>query len=278
MEKMRTIIEKSKMVDSDSKYKYEIPKCPICGEPIGKVVKTAFGTIVGPRACKCRREKLNKQNIESKNLEKQIRLKQVIKNSLINKSFRKNTFKNWNHFLGNERLYKISKKYAENFYRMKENNQGILVYGNSGNGKTYFSSCIANYLLDKLIPVMCIGSIGLTEKISESKKSFGENGIFKLLNSLDNADLLIIDDLGTEPDNKWTRAMIYQIIEKRNTSKLPLIITTNINLSELKERYDERTYSRLIKMCRFIENTSNDIRKVQGRQQTSLFKEILETK
>lgn len=278
MDKIKTILEKSKMMDLDLKCNYEIPKCPLCGEPIGKVVKTAVGTIIGPRACKCRREELNKKNIESRNLEKQIRLKQVIKNSLISKSFRKNTFKNWNHYLANERLYKIGKKYVENFNKMKENNQGILVYGNSGNGKTYFSACIANYLLDKLIPVMCIGAIGLTEKISESKKSFGDSGIFKILNNLDNADLLIIDDLGTEPDNKWTRSMIYQIIEKRNESKIPLIITTNIKLNELKERYDERTYSRLIKMCRFIENTSNDIRKIQGREQTSMFKKILESK
>ncbi|WP_246615174.1 hypothetical protein [Clostridium thailandense] len=72
-------------------------------------------------------------------------------------------------------------------------------------------------MVQKLIPVICVGAIALTERISQSKRTFGDDGIFTVLNALENADLLIIDDLGAEEDNKWTRAMVYQIIEKRNT-------------------------------------------------------------
>lgn len=81
---------------------------------------------------------------------------------------------------------------------MRESNQGILIYVEAGNGKTYFSASIANALLDKLVPVICVGTIALTERISQSKKNYGEEGIFTVLNALENADLLIIDDLGTE--------------------------------------------------------------------------------
>ncbi|SFB03111.1 hypothetical protein [Clostridium frigidicarnis] len=124
--------------------------------------------------------------------------------------------------------------------------------------------------------VICVGSIYLTERISQSRRNFGEEGIFTVLNTLENADLLILDDLETEEDNRWTRAITYQIIEKRNASKLPVIIITNINLSELKERYDERTFSRLVKMCSFIENEGEDIRKIQGKEKNKRFmQEIL---
>lgn len=109
-----------------------------------------------------------------------------------------------------------------------------------------------------------------------SRRNFGKEGIFTVLNTLENADLLILDDLGTEEDNRWTRAIIYEIIEKRNASKLPVIITTNISLSKLKERYGERIFSRLVKMCSFIKNGGEDIRKIQGKEKKKRFmQEIL---
>lgn len=126
------------------------------------------------------------------------------------------------------------------------------------------------------MPIICAGSIVLTERISQTRRNLREEGIFTVLNTLENADLLILDDLGIEEDNRWTRTMTYQIIEKRNASKLPVIITTNISLSELKERYDERTFSRLVKMCSFIENEGEDIRKIQGKEENKRFmQEIL---
>jgi len=249
----------------------EIPDCEICGEPTGALVKTAFGYVLGPRACKCKRDKLKTMEIEERNKEKQIRLQRVLKNSMMNKKFRESNFENWNHNLGNEKLFRLGNKYVNDFKKMKEENQGMLIYGNPGNGKTYFSAAIANELLNKLIPVICVGAIALVERISESKRNWGDEGIFTVLNSLENADLLIIDDLGTEPDNKWTRSMIYQIIEKRNSTGLPVIITTNISIDELKERYDDRTYSRLVEMCSFIRNTGTDIRKIQGKEKTENF-------
>lgn len=70
--------------------------------------------------------------------------------------------------------------------------------------------------------------------------------------------------------------MIYQIIEKRNFINLPVIITTNISIRELKERYEDRTYSRLVSMCRFIRNTGNDIKKIKGKEKTDkFFKEVM---
>jgi len=248
-----------------------IVKCEVCGEPTGRLVKTIFGEGVFPRVCKCKRDKLKKQQEEDENRQKQIRLDQVINNSMMNENFKTCNLKNWDHGIGNENLFRIATEYIAKFHEMKSNNYGMLVYGDCGNGKTYFSGCIANALISKLVPVVCVGVIALTERISKSKRNFGEEGIFTVLNALENADLLILDDLGTEEDNKWTRAMIYQVIEKRNSSKLPLIITTNMRIADLKERYDERTYSRLTDMCSFIRNTGGDIRKMQGKAKTEVF-------
>lgn len=276
----KKILEKSKNVKLDSVYKADaqlIDKCPVCKEPIGTAVTTCFGTGVYPRACRCKREALKAQRLRDKNLEKQIRLNQVISNSLMNDKFRKCTLKNWDHSIANENLFTVAQNYVDKFSKIKENNEGILLHGTAGNGKTYFSACIANALIENLVPVICVGAIALTERIAQSKGNWGNEGIFTVLNTLENADLLLIDDLGTEEDNKWTRAMIYQIIEKRNTMNLPVIITTNISLEELQNRYDYRTYSRLLSMCTFIENTGQDIRRLQGKEKSDHFlKEILQ--
>lgn len=273
MEALEEVIKKSKKTELDSvcKDNYDIPKCEVCGEAVGIAVKMSFGIKVYPRACRCRREAYERQQVVDKNKQKQIRLKQIISNSMMNKSFRKCTLENWNHQLGNENLYNIAKQYISKFPQMKTENKGMLIYGEPGNGKTYLSACIANALVEKLVPVICVGAIALTERIGKSKRNWGDEGIFTVLNTLENADLLIIDDLGTEEDNKWTRAMIYQIIDKRNTMNLPVIITTNITITELKERYDDRTYSRLASMCSFIKNTGKDIRKIQGKEKTDRF-------
>lgn len=279
MELMNNVLKNSKMMELDLKSNNDIPVCKVCKEPTGKVVEMYFGIRIYPRACKCKRDKFKKEQIEAKNKEKQTRLQRIIKNSMMNDNFRKCTLKNWNHSRGNEKLFEIAKYYINNFKKMKRENKGILLHGESGNGKSYFSACISNSLLEQCTPVICVGAIALTERINEAKKTFGEGGIFTVLNSLDNADLLIIDDLGTEEDNKWTRAMVYQIIEKRNSTNLPVIITTNIPIDELKSRYDYRTYSRLMEMCSFIQNTGPDIRKIKGKEKTNSFlTELFEVK
>lgn len=272
----KKVLGKSENMKLDSVYETAaIHKCPICKEPIGTIITTWFGTRLYPRACRCRREALKAQRIRDKNLEKQIRLNQVISNSLMNNKSRKFTLDNWDHSIANENLFKVAKNYIDKFTKMKEDNNGILLHGSAGNGKTYFSACIANALMEKLVPVICVGAIGLTERISQGKRNWGNDGIFTVLNTLENADLLIIDDLGTEEDTKWTRSMIYQIIEKRNSMNLPLIVTTNISLEELQSRYDDRTYSRLLGMCNFLKNNWQDIRRLKGEEKSNRFLEEL---
>ncbi len=188
-----------------------------------------------------------------------IQVKNVIVNSMMNENFKTCKLKNWNHELGNEKWFKLATQYITKFEEMKINNLGMLICGEPGTGKTYFSSCIANELLSKLVPVAFVSTTDLMSQISKSKRSFGDKGLLPIINALENTDLLILDDLGREEDNRWTRALIYMVIEKRISSKLPLIITTNMKIPDLMARYDEITYSRITEMCSLIKNSENHI-------------------
>ena len=88
-------------------------------------------------------------------------------------------------------------------------------------------------------------------------------------------DLLIIDDLGTEQDTEWSRSRIYNIIDNRYRNGLPLIVSTNKSIDQLKNMYHERTIDRLLEMATPILNDSKSIRAEQAKKNTELLKEIL---
>ena len=95
-----------------------------------------------------------------------------------------------------------------------------------------------------------------------------------LMESLTTADLLVLDDLGTESPTDWAVERIYLIINQRYNAEKPLIVTSNFKLSEVGQRLNEpkksenkfpsvtgkRIVSRLAQMCKRIEIKGRDRR------------------
>ena len=252
--------------------------CPKCGEPIEKLVYLqGFNRYIkGPVMCSCKRTQIEAKAIEEENKEKQIRLNQIIRNSLMDEKFKQCKFETWDFTKGNKKMYDIGKKYAEKFAKMKSKSIGLLIYGEPGNGKTHTASCIANKLIDNMIPVICISINGLLDRIKQTFNNWGKEGEETILRSLSNADLLIIDDLGTEQNTDWSQTKIYNILDSRYRNGLPLIVTTNFPLEELKEKYHQRTYDRLIEMCTPIKNDGKSIRVEKAKEKTKILSELLQ--
>lgn len=250
--------------------------CPKCGEPLYKEIELLGKMRIVPRICKCREVELEKEKERSQNLEKQARLRQIINNSLMDEKFRECTFETWDFSKGSKKMYNIGKKYSDSFQEMKSKSVGLLIHGNPGNGKTYTTACIANALINNMVPVVCVSIDALLDRIKQTYSNYGNEGEDTVLRSLNNADLLIIDDLGTEQDTDWAKTKIYNILDARYRNKLPLIITTNIPLIELKNKYHERTYDRLIEMCTPVLNDSKSIRVRNAKEKTEILKNLLQ--
>ena len=94
------------------------------------------------------------------------------------------------------------------------------------------------------------------------------------MNALQMADLLILDDAGAEKWSSWVETTLYSIINSRYMARLPVIITSNLDLVELKEAVGYRTFDRLIETCPIIENTASSYRVEIASQRAKKIKNI----
>ena len=143
---------------------------------------------------------------------------------------------------------KAAKRYVETWQDRKANNEGLLLWGDVGTGKTFFAACIANALIEEGIPVLMTNFAKILNKLSglysEDKNEF--------ISSLMRYQLLIIDDLGIERNTEYAVEQVYNIIDERYKTNKPLIVTTNLSLNTIKNPDDtahKRIYDRVLAMC-----------------------------
>ncbi|MGN0602178.1 MAG: ATP-binding protein [Oscillospiraceae bacterium] len=131
------------------------------------------------------------------------------------------------------------KSYAENF---SQNSPSLFFFGKTGLGKTFLSSCIAKTLLDRGVNVVFGSLIDFLRKIENEHFGRAEGNT---LDVIIGAELVILDDLGSEFQTGFTESAIYDIINSRINLGRPTIVSTNLSRSELSEKYNERIISRL---------------------------------
>ena len=234
---------------------YLVPnfKCKIC-EDTGII-----GSITGSKSCSCFRQKLidytynqaQIYNIDKENFD----------------TFNENVFSD----VVDEKAYSSKKSPRENILVIKEiaenfvekfddkNTKNLMFTGGTGLGKTFLSNCIAKAVLDKGKTVLYQTSGRLMDLIMDYRKGEVENFDESQYEELFNVDLLIIDDLGTENMTEARRAELFNILNTRllNSSKkhTKTLISTNKDLKELVNYYDQRIVSRILgyfEVCRFF--------------------------
>lgn len=158
-----------------------------------------------------------------------------------------------------ELIKKISIEFCKNINSEKQKN--LLFTGNTGLGKTFLSNCIAKEVIEKGLNVVYQTSPILMDQILDYKFTYDKTNEQKeKYNKIFNVDLLIIDDLGTETMNNNKFTELFNIINTRLLNNKKMVISTNLTLNDLYNRYDERILSRLIgnfTICKFI---GDDIR------------------
>ncbi|MCD7765949.1 MAG: ATP-binding protein [Lachnospiraceae bacterium] len=137
----------------------------------------------------------------------------------------------------------------------------LFLSGGTGLGKTFLSHCIANALLETTHSVIYFSAYDLFELLADS--SFGrtqEAEAGELERHIFECDLLIIDDLGTEQTNSFVASQLFHVLNERILRQKSTLISTNLSLGEMAERYSERVVSRITGSYQMLKLIGEDIR------------------
>ena len=158
------------------------------------------------------------------------------------------------------KLLELSKNYAAKFNSKSKN---LLFMGRSGLGKTHLALAIADAVLEGGHDVLYTSSAALAARLG--REHFDYNSGDEWLTACQEADLLIMDDLGTEYITPLTISVLYELINTRMLTERPTIYTTNItDQSVFAARYTEKVASRMLGGCKMFMFMGDDQRMKQG--------------
>lgn len=234
--------------------------CTKCHTPRQHKVQFKDRVMLPTVRCRCQQEAYEKEETERKRQEQLLLVSRLKANGLQDKSLRDYTFDNDKGY--NPEIQKAH-DYVEHWEKMKEKSLGLLLWGDVGTGKSFFAGCIANALLEQGIPVLMTNFSRilntLTGMYSDDRNQF--------IDSFNKYSLLIIDDLGIERSTDFALEQVFNVIDSRYRSKKPLIVTTNLNLDELKHPSDlgrARIYDRVLERCVPLKINNQNIRELNA--------------
>ncbi len=211
--KLNSLLSKKHLSLSSLTPKYD---CPICNDT----------GIVNGKLCNCIKKELTAR-----------------KNQKLNTYLAFKTFTDCNEAnmsSQDKKVRDILQKWANSYPNITKININLM--GAPGTGKTFLLECVANRLIE-LNHSVCFKT---AFEFNELARLYHIGKSYDYSTLLD-AEVLIIDDLGSEPMlNNVTKQYLYNLINIRQMHSRPTLISTNLSLDDLLDRYDERIFSRLV--------------------------------
>jgi DNA replication protein DnaC len=218
------------------------------------------GYLKNGRKCSCLKQALIRETYKMSNIESQLfteNFKTFDIEIFSNAPFEEEPFSPRENML---RILNISEEFCLNFD--KKNGENLLFYGTTGLGKTFLCNCVAKFLLDKGKVVIYQTAFKIMETVEAHrfKKSGSRSTSDEDYDMLFDADLLIIDDLGTELSNSFTTTEFFNIINSRLLKGNKTIISTNLSPIEIANIYTDRVFSRLLSQFNMLKFYGPDLR------------------
>lgn len=217
------------------------------------------------RHCRCTRERLERAEAERKRRRAEERMLELQRICFTDPAYMRHTFEKDRGYSPEAR--EISEWYVDTYHERRANGEGLMFMGETGTGKTFYACCIANALIERGVPVWVTTMQPLLRKAGDFSAADA------LLRQIQTIDLLILDDFGAVQNSPRNLELMFEIIDARSRSGLPLIITTNLAPGDFKEPPLElqRIYSRIKAMCWSSEHSpvrmdGSDLREQKARQ------------
>ncbi len=162
------------------------------------------------------------------------------------------------------------KRMAQIFHKMHQyadtfrpgESGSLVLFGGTGLGKTHLSSAVARTVIDKGYDVYYVTAVGLLAEFEARRFGSASIGDSEMEDPTRcySAELLIIDDLGTEVNNQFTSSVLYDLINTRLIRRRATIISTNLAQDEFRRRYYDRITSRVLGEYTVLPFMGKDIR------------------
>ena len=223
-----------------------------------------------PCTCKCRQDEMQRQKEEDEARERMNTIQRLKSTGI-----QERHLLDWRFDVAEETdTIRWAKKYVENWRKVRAENLGLLLWGDVGTGKSFVAACIANALLEQATPVLMTNF----SKILNQMGAMYTEERYQYIASFNHYSLLIIDDLGIERSTEYAKEQVYAVIDERYKANLPLIITTNLTINEIRNPEnvaDARIYSRVLEMCTPVHVGGGDRRQAVSRSKQELVKDVL---
>ncbi len=145
------------------------------------------------------------------------------------------SFEGFNTF-NDERTHALAMAEAfVNSFEKKRYQKGLYLYGKNRTGKTYLLSAIANELTKKEVSTIFAY---VPDLIRSVHAGINDNTVEEKVNQLKNADLVVLDDIGSAFMSLWFRDQIFgPVIQHRLSLGLPVLFSSNLDSKALTESF-----------------------------------------
>jgi len=161
----------------------------------------------------------------------------------------------------------IAEKFVDSF---PDADNGLLFEGTAGVGKTHLAVGILRELVTRFdVTGRFVDYRDLLRSIQDSYNPVAETSELEILRPILNADVLLLDELGTRRPTAWVRDTVTQILNDRYQRRNLTLITTNYGDQgaeagdvTLEDRIGPYARSRLYEMCRNVPMRGEDFRRL----------------
>jgi DNA replication protein DnaC len=214
--------------------------CEKCGGRL--FILTKEGTV----ECECREDYLTKLRLNASGIPRRFKNKTV------------------NSFKGRDKKTKDLRSFANSYIKCFnpriEGSTGLLFMGGTGCGKTHLAIGIMRAIIEK-------GFTGhycnMVDFFALLRDSYGGDVDYDEMDMIDRAtsvDILVMDDIGAEKPSLWMLDRLYNVVNRRYESNLPILVTTNkLDIKDLEDHVGKRVVSRLCEMCQILDSEFPDI-------------------
>lgn len=154
--------------------------------------------------------------------------------------------------------YEECNNFIHTFISDTEKNN-LLIFGNTGVGKTFLTHCIARDIMQAGHSVLYLTATEFFDALLDKAFHQTEESL-DLYEQIQECELLIIDDLGTERNTDFIISQLFVCLNDRILNQKSTIISTNLTLNEIKSNYTERTFSRISNHYKVLRLAGDDIR------------------